>query len=225
MFDTTAAVFDMDGTLLDSEQLAFRAYREASQEWEFEMPAELYRNMIGLRSDASQRMLAQNLPQHVPMPDLLKRVGELYFGWVEDGLLELRPGVLPLLEFFHTLGRPMAVATSTHHNKACRKLERANLLPYFQRVVGGDEVAHGKPAPDIYREAADSLNVDPSDCLAFEDSPTGLRAAHDAGMVTILIPDMVAVDDNAKAMAHYIYPTLTDFHDTWLSGAQPVAVG
>jgi beta-phosphoglucomutase-like phosphatase (HAD superfamily) len=87
---------------------------------------------------------------------------------------------------------PCAVATSTRRTRACAKLERVALLSRFAALVGGDEIARGKPAPDIFLEAAARLGVQPADCLVLEDSAPGLAGAIAAGMSAIMVPDRAA---------------------------------
>lgn len=89
-----------------------------------------------------------------------------------------------------------------------KKLSAVNLAGRFDAIVGGDEVAHGKPAPDIFLEAARRLHVPPTNCIALEDSENGVRAAHAAGMRVIMVPDLKLPDDDIRALAHRVLPSL-----------------
>jgi beta-phosphoglucomutase-like phosphatase (HAD superfamily) len=103
---------------------------------------------------------------------------------------------------------PKAVATSTRREKAIDLLKRADLLQHLNTVVGGDEVANGKPHPDIFLMAAKRLNIDPKYCVVFEDSAAGIKAAHAACMIPVLIPDLVAPSPEMMSLAYRIYSSL-----------------
>ena len=113
-------------------------------------------------------------------------------------------------------GIPMGVATSTGTRKAEGKLDATGLLPFLSHVIGGDQVSHPKPDPEIYHLLASTLGVDPSDCIAFEDSNTGTRAAHASGARTVQIPDLTPVDDATRALGHLLADDL--LHGARLTG-------
>jgi beta-phosphoglucomutase-like phosphatase (HAD superfamily) len=119
---------------------------------------------------------------------------------------------------------PRAVATSTRAPLAQRKLEAAGLLGYFDVVCTSSDVAHPKPAPDVYLLAAERLGVSPAQCLVLEDSPTGVRAALAAGMTVVQVPDLLAPDDAVRALGHRIVGSLEEAQALlvpWLVAAQP----
>jgi HAD superfamily hydrolase (TIGR01509 family) len=129
-----------------------------------------------------------------------------------DAGLPLKTGLIALLERLAAHGMATAVVTSTRRPRALYKLERAGLLAHFALVIGGDEVAHPKPAPDIYRLAAQRLHVSPERCVVLEDSPAGVRSALAAGMTPIHIPDLVAPSDEVRALGHRIVANMDEAH-------------
>jgi len=100
------------------------------------------------------------------------------------------------------------VATSSARATADRLLQAAGVRQWFEIVVGGDEVTHGKPEPDLFLLAAERLGVTPSDCVVLEDSSAGIRAAHRAGMTPILVPDLQSPEDDVRTLAYRICATL-----------------
>lgn len=113
-------------------------------------------------------------------------------------------GVHNLLDYLHASGIPTAVATSTNTDHALHKLEQSGILHRFTTITGGDQVANGKPAPDIYLKAAKSIDANPLSCLALEDSPNGVRAAIAAGMHVIQIPELVEPDEALRSLGHTV---------------------
>ena len=109
---------------------------------------------------------------------------------IAQGRLTVKPGLWRLLDWLDKHAVPRAVASSTYRELVLKKLSAARLLDRFHAIVGGDEVAHGKPAPDIFLEAARRLSAPPNRCVVLEDSDNGARAALSAGMRVIVIPDL-----------------------------------
>ena len=117
---------------------------------------------------------------------------------VERTGVHKKPGLLELLAFVKNARLPMAVATSSEAEYASFTLSRAGVGDWFDAIVSGDQVAHGKPAPDIYLEAARRLAVSAADCVAFEDSEAGIQAVSRAGMTGILVPHWPVSADAAR---------------------------
>ena len=110
----------------------------------------------------------------------------------------------------HARGIPMAIGSSGRRAQIESNLSVSGFTSYFSAIASGDEVLHGKPAPDIFLLAAKRLGVPPADCYVFEDSPNGIRAAHAAGMKPILIPDLMPVTEEIASLTVGVYKVLTD---------------
>ena len=119
-------------------------------------------------------------------------------------------GLVEFLDFLEAKAIPKAVATSTVTASARDALSRAGVLSLFEIIVGGDAIQHGKPAPDIFLEAAAQLGAEPSDCVVLEDSEPGIRAACAAGMTPILIPDLREPTQEMRQLAHTVVPSLLE---------------
>ncbi len=200
-------LFDMDGLLLDTERLVVKCFRQATADFDLPDMDDVVFDLIGLRQDAGKVILRKALDGRVDYP-------EFYEGWyahIRNRMAQgipLKDGVPVLLELLQDQGQPCAVATSTHTAKAREHLEIAGILPYFQTVTGGEQVKHGKPAPDIYHAAAASLGVQASDCAAFEDSDPGASAAFASGARTVQVPDINAPAPEMRKLGHTIAPDI-----------------
>jgi HAD superfamily hydrolase (TIGR01509 family) len=121
-----------------------------------------------------------------------------------------KPGLSAFLAAVDSLGLRKAIATSTARERAIYKLKLSRVPGAFEAVAGGDEVARGKPAPDLFLLAARRLGLPPEECLAFEDSDPGVLAARDAGMRVVIIPDQKPPSPEAAAAAWRILPSLEE---------------
>ncbi len=201
-----AVIFDMDGLMLDSERALLGCLAQAGGEAGHDLPEDFLLSLIG-SSDALTRERIAGRVGRDAVEALLRESYARYDDLVAVGVPH-RPGVIDLLDTLAAHGVPRAVATSTRRPLALRKLETAGLLRYFEHVATSSDVAHPKPAPDIYLLAAHRLGVEPAHCLALEDSPTGVRAALAAGMRVIQVPDLLEPDAAVRALGHRIAGSL-----------------
>jgi len=207
-FAPQAVIFDMDGLMLDSERAIIGCLVRAAAAQEAGIEPDYWLRMIGHGDAACRTMLAERIGE-APARALLAQ-GHGYYREAVAAGLPLRPGIVELLEMLIAHDMPRAVATSTLRELALRKLDMADLLRRFDAVCTGSDVAHPKPAPDIYLLAAQKLGVPPAHCLVLEDSPIGVRAALAAGMTPIQVPDLLPPDDEARALGHRIVASLAD---------------
>ena len=211
-----AVIFDMDGLMLDTEQVSLRAWTQATRDLGLEM-AELHAHaIIGMNQAGSRAYLREHLGAAFPWEDCARRTHEIYLQILHDEGIGLKPGLTELLDWLDAHRIPLAVATSTRHELAIGKLTDAGIIERFTQVVGGDQVAHGKPAPDIYLEAAARLGIRPGVAVALEDSFNGVRSAHAAGIPVIMVPDLVAA---TPAISRLAVATLGSLHEAqvWLA--------
>ncbi|MDR7194776.1 HAD family hydrolase [Luteimonas terrae] len=215
-----AVIFDMDGLMLDSERAILESLRAAAVDHRAEIDPDWWLCLIG-HTDAVCRARLRTHIGDSAAAALLDDVHARYVAIAERGLPH-RPGIVALLDLLAAHDMPRAVATSTRSPLAQRKLEAAGLLKYFDVVCTSSDVAQPKPAPDVYLLAAERLRVAPSQCLVLEDSPTGVRAALAAGMTAVQVPDLLAPDEEARALGHRIVGSLADAQALivpWLSTA------
>jgi HAD superfamily hydrolase (TIGR01509 family) len=198
-----AIILDMDGLLLDTEPISLRVWTQAARDLGYELTDAVGERMIGVGQAENKAMLLRHFGAACPVDELAALAQAHYRVALESGGVPHKPGLTDFLGFLDERRIPRAVATSTATELASHKLRQAGVLHHFAIVVGGDQVSRGKPAPDIFLEAAARLGQRPRDCVVLEDSGPGIRAAVAAGMHAILIPDgrEPAVETRAAANA------------------------
>lgn len=210
-----AVIFDMDGTMVDTELIYHIAWREAAAALGYTLTEETLLATTGRRIVDCYAILEEALGPTFPM-DTFKGSWESYWHReVEHHGVPLKPGVLALLDLLESRAVPKAVATSTERAEARFTLEKAGLYHRFPSLTTGDEIKAGKPAPDIFLLAAERIGVAPTRCLALEDSVAGAIAASTAGMTTIMIPDMIHPPSEVAQRLHGVVASLHDVH-TWI---------
>lgn len=185
-----AVVFDMDGLMLDTERLDRWAWQTVASRHGLHFPDALHATLIGRRSAETEAELKSHFGAAIDYASVRGEVSALWREHVAGSGVPLKPGLIELLDTLDALGIPKAVATSTVRTSALLSL--GALRARLDAAVYGDEVARGKPAPDIYVRAAEVLGVAPGACIALEDSLPGVASAHAAGMTVVMVPDLVA---------------------------------
>lgn len=202
-----AVVFDLDGLLLDTERVYLEAYHRACRALDVQGGEDAYIGLIGLNScDLSSALEARLGAQKSTI--LFMQAWSREITALFEGDVPVKAGVHALCTHLSEAGIPRAIATNSDANKALERLARAGLGEFFSVLVGGDQVEHGKPAPDMYLEAARRLNADPKKTVAFEDSDTGVRAALAAGMITVQVPDLQQPGEEVRSLGHRIAPDI-----------------
>jgi HAD superfamily hydrolase (TIGR01509 family) len=187
-----AVIFDMDGLMLDTEPLAARAWTDAAVAAGLPFDHAVTPRLIGRNFADCRALIAGHHGAGYPVDDLMRAWHVAYDAIVDREGLALKAGLGALLDWLDEARIPKAVATSTRRSRALAKLDRTALTPRFVAVVGGDEIARGKPAPDIFVEAAVRLGAPAPECVVLEDSEPGVRGALAAGMRPIMVPDLHA---------------------------------
>jgi len=180
-----AVLFDMDGVLIDSEPWHLKANRELCAELGFQLRMEEYLDFIG--KSASEKWTYFKTKYHLEptVPELVARENRKNIQMIPDDGEGLVPGVLPLLQSLQEKGVRCGVASSSPLACINAVLEKYKLFPFFQAVVTGEEMAKGKPAPDIFLHTAKLLGAQPEHCVVIEDSEHGVKAAKAGGMKCI----------------------------------------
>jgi len=190
MMRPRAVIFDMDGLMLDTERLAPAAWSDAARAVGVEFDMTLLPAMVGRNFRDCNALIVERHGDAYPTAELMRAWHVAYDAIVARDGIALKPGLVELLDWLEREDIDKAVATSTRRDRAQAKLAQTGLLQRFSALVGGDEIARGKPAPDIFLLAAERLAREPGDCLVLEDSEPGVRAALAAGMTPIMVPDL-----------------------------------
>ena len=205
-----AVIFDMDGLMLDTEPIYKRAWQASAAELGCDLDDGFYAQFVGRPNDACERLLLERFGAEFPLDRFRARWRELWDTDAEANGIRTKPGLVELLTVLDTLGLPFAIATSSEAEETAFCLRAAGLDGRFPVRVTRDQIAHGKPAPDIYLEAARRLQIDPAQCVALEDSEAGILSASRAGMVPLLIPDGAPPSAGARNTAFRVVPSLAD---------------
>ena len=205
-----AAIFDMDGLLIDSERAISKAWIEGAQALGFKLEMADFMQVIGTASQQSTAILVDLLGSEEAMRAIAAKAHALLPQAGGAPVFPLKSGALPLLEALHAAGIPCAVASSSNIGEIRHRLGHVDVLKYFRCISGGDEVTHGKPDPALYLLAAARLGVAPEDCIAFEDSENGARAAQAAGVRVVIVPDLKHPPEDVAARAHGIIGSLSE---------------
>jgi len=205
-----AVIFDMDGLLLDTEPLYRAAWERACGQFGYILTHELYARLAGRNRQDAERMLGAEFGPQFPMERFKAAVRILEEAEFSKGPIPIKPGVDELLTVLEARLVPRAVATSSEQVRAEKWLLSAGILARFGALATGDQVAHGKPAPDIFLLAAKRLGVASEDCLVLEDAEPGVRAARAAGMTVYLVPDMIPSSPEGRKLAAKIFRSLIE---------------
>lgn len=204
----SAIIFDMDGLMLDTEPISHIMWKRALAEAGYALPDELYLQVIGTTEASTKQVFSQAFGAGLPIEAIRGRQRGYYLNHLVTEGIPVKAGLVELLDWLDTTSLKRIVASSTERAWVLKKLRLTQLQNRFASVVGGDEINQGKPAPDIFLEAARRLQVSPQTCIVLEDSEAGITAAHAAGMLPVMVPDMKPPSPNIKAVAHSIFPSL-----------------
>lgn len=201
----------MDGTLLDTEAVFRDIVFDVCTELGFEMTHDVHRSMVGSSHETTNRLLIEAYGVAFPYA-LFDEKCRVSMRERSHAGVPVKPGAVEFITELRARGIPAAVATSSRNPHAEHHLSAAGLLDLFETVVTRDDVVNPKPHPEPYLTAAERLGVNPRRCLALEDSHSGVRAAHAAGMQTVMVPDLVGPNDDIHALGISIMESLVHVH-------------
>ena len=191
-------IFDMDGLLVDTERVYFDGLLKAALAVSCEMTEAFAHSMIGVPGKECNAMIEAHYGPGFQMDAFNASYDGIVAAALAQGI-PLRPGARELVTYLTEEGVPQAIATSSRRPTAERYLGHVGLLEHFSAIVCRDDVANPKPAPDPFLIAAERLGLAPAECLALEDSYHGITAAHAAGTMPIMVPDLLPVTDAVRA--------------------------
>lgn len=204
------AVLDMDGLMFDSERIVYETWQSMMDEGGYPYDFELYKQTIGKRKKEVELIYLSKYGADFPYRRFADRCHDSYLERLRTVGIPIKPGLFELLDFLKDNGVKISLATSTSRETATLNLQTSDTLRYFDTLVCGNDVKNGKPHPEVFLTAAERLGLDPKDCVAYEDSLTGIESAHAAGMITIMVPDYLQPTKEIMPMISCKCQTLSD---------------
>ncbi len=189
-------IFDMDGTLLDTQRICIPAWEYAGRIQGVQGAGEHIPNVCGMNGEGSNRYLRENFPS-IDVDKFKTDVREYINLW---GVVRYKEGAKELLEALKAENTKIALASGTSRPSVMHHLKAVDAEKYFDAIICGGDVEKGKPAPDIFLLAAEKIGVEPQDCFVLEDSSNGVIAAHKAGMKCIGIPDIIPFENEIESL-------------------------
>ncbi|MBE6846099.1 MAG: HAD family phosphatase [Ruminococcus sp.] len=201
-------IFDMDGLMLDTEKLLMRFWIESANEHGFDMKKEHVLSIRSLAAKLASPKLKGIFGEEFDYFSVRSRRIELMNAYIRENGVEKKSGLDELLAYLKSNGYKIAVATATDKERAYMYLTSVGVWDYFDKFVCNSMVENGKPAPDIYLKACEELNLSPCECIALEDSPNGIKSAHAAGCLPVMVPDLSQPDEEILSLLYKKIDTL-----------------
>lgn len=200
----------MDGLMFDTETLTYELQKPILKEWGIEYTLDWYKQTVGKRSEDIVLMFKELCGDSFDFEAFRVQCRKAYQEYTDEFGVPIKDGLFELLDYLKSKGIKTALCTSTTERSAARTLRISGTLPYFDELVCAEDVNRGKPYPDPFLKAAEKLGLKPENCLALEDSINGIKSAYTAGMITVMIPDLIEPTEEIKAMCYKILPTLNE---------------
>jgi len=204
------AIFDMDGLMLDSEVIVWKAWQAIQKNYNCDFTFEFYRNFIGTTQSSISSVMLETYGADFPIKSFLaetkKEKERIIF---EDGVA-VKKGLIDLLDYLTKAGIKKAVATSSNRDVMENLLSLTNVLHYFDYSVCGDEIENGKPNPDVFLKTLKKAGVNSNEAFVLEDSINGILAAHTANIPVIFIQDLVEAPTDTLGL---VYKKMNDLSE------------
>ena len=208
MIDTI--IFDMDGTLIDTEKYFRACWPKALAAFGYEMSDEQALSMRSLGRPFAPVHLKEMFGESIDYTKVREKRKELVEECIKEHGIQLKPGVIELLQWLKENHIRAAIATATDMERTNRYLKMLGIHEYFDKLISATMVKEGKPSPDIYLYACEQLGRKPEECIAVEDSPNGVLSAYRAGCKVVMVPDQTAPEEELKSKLFACVETLTD---------------
>ncbi len=205
-----AVIFDLDGTLTDTEKYYQIAWPEAIRHFGFEPPEGFALELRSLGRPFAPKFFAETFGDSFDYYKVREYRKGLVSKLMEEQGIQLKPGALELLRWLKASGITVAMATANDTQRTRNYLDKIGIEEYFDRIICADMVKLGKPAPDIYAHAVKELGLPADRVFAVEDSPNGIKSAYGAGCKVIMVPDLTEPDEELKKLLYARVDSLID---------------
>ncbi|MEE1219713.1 MAG: HAD family phosphatase [Ruminococcus sp.] len=204
------AVFDMDGLMLDSEKVVYQSWQTVMDEAGYPYSLDIFKRTVGLRVDSTEQLYKSIYGADFDYVPFRLKAREMFYNYISENGVPVKKGLFEILEFLKENGIKTAVATSTSSQTAMKVIRMSGVYDFFDEFVCGDFVKNSKPHPEIFLTAAEKILLKPEECIAFEDSINGIKAAFAAGMKPIMIPDYLQPTEEIKPMLSLLCNDLSE---------------
>lgn len=208
-----ALIFDMDGTMFDTEPISYQCWREVSARYGYDLNRTVFDQMLGRDNLRIRSICEAAFGKAYPYDRICREKVALQMEFYQQHDIPVKAGLQQVLEYARKEDLICAVASSSPRAMIEYLLERKGIASFFAVVQSGEEAPHGKPEPDIFLMACEKAGVLPQTALVIEDSESGILAAHKAGIPSIWVPDLIEIDKEVQAMAWHICQSLAEVPD------------
>lgn len=208
-----AVIFDMDGTLIDTEKYYRIFWPKALAEFGYHMTDEQALTMRSLGRPFAPGQLKEWFGEELDYYAVRQRRKDMMEECLDREGIRRKPGALELVRRLKADGITTAIATATDPERTAKYLRLTGLEGYFDRLISATQVKEGKPSPDIYLFACEQLGLKPEECLAVEDSPNGVLSAYRAGCKVVMVPDQTEADEEIKKYLYAVAESLDEVYD------------
>lgn len=208
-----AVVFDMDGVIFDTETTALRSWQDAADAHGLGDITRTALKCVGRNTVETMKIFEEAYGERVSIEQMHAECVMRFREIVQLEGIPVKKGARELLDHLKQSGAKVALASSTNYETVVSELKAADLFHYFQVIVGGDMTERSKPEPDIYLLACKKLGADPRKSAAVEDSRNGLISASRAGMLPLLVPDIIKPDEEMLSLCHRKFDNLLEVKD------------
>jgi len=208
-----AVLFDMDGVIFDTERVYLDGWKKVFKKYGYEMTKEVYISVMGTGRKNVSKTFLDIYGQDLPIIQMYEEKDRELFKAIEEGQVTLKQGVKEILMLLKEKGYKTALATSAKRERTIKQLEMVDIEELFEVIVCGDEVEKSKPDPGIFLMAAKKLSINPENCIVVEDSPAGIKAAYNAGMIGFHVEDLKKADEEILKYCHKSFKDLLEINN------------
>lgn len=206
-------IFDMDGVIFDTELLYINCWKQLAKKYHISGIEEVCYACIGTKAERTKEIVLEHYGLDFPYDNYRNEISMLFQDYIRNNGMPIKPGVNELLTMLKDASYSIGLASSTKNSSVRTQLDSAHLLTFFDVIISGDMVDKSKPEPDIFLRCCHELKGIPNNTYVIEDSFNGIRAASRAGMIPIMVPDLVAPNEEMIQLSAHIFSSLNEVRE------------